>query len=65
MELNIGKKLKELRIKEKMTIQKVANILNVTNQAVSKWENNLSYPSIKLLPKIAKIYNITIDDLFK
>lgn len=65
MELNIGKKLKELRIKEKMTIQKVANILNVTNQAVSKWEHNLSYPSIKLLPKIAEIYNITIDDLFK
>ncbi len=38
--------------------------LGVTNQAVSKWENNICCPDIQLLPKIAELFNISIDTLF-
>lgn len=46
-----------------MTQLEVAKQLNVSPQAVSKWECNDSMPDIALLPEIAKLYNIGIDDI--
>ncbi len=42
----------------------LADYLNVSYQAVSKWENEASSPDIGLLPKLSAYYGVTIDDLF-
>lgn len=47
-----------------LTQEALANQLGVTNQAVSKWESDQSCPDVALLPKIADLFGITIDQLF-
>ena len=47
-----------------LTQEGLALKLGVTNQAVSKWESGQSCPDISLLPKIADLFGITIDELF-
>lgn len=61
----IGDKIKKLRIEKGMSQTDLANKLNLSNQAISKWENNFSLPDINLLPEIASIFGINIDDLFE
>lgn len=65
MEKTIGKKLYDLRKQSGFTQDYVAEKLGVSAQAVSKWENDIACPDIMTLPKIAEIYGITIDELFK
>jgi len=62
--MQIGKKIKQLRVKQGLTQEQLANYLNVTFQAVSKWEQGLTSPDISLLPKLSTYFGITIDDLF-
>ena len=57
-----GKAITALRKKNGMTQAELGNALNVTYQAVSKWENDLSQPSIDVIADICKIFNISIDD---
>ncbi len=64
MEKTIGKKLSELRRQKGLTQEAVAKYLGVSPQAVSKWENDFSCPDIMMLPKIARLYGITVDELF-
>lgn len=64
MNLPIGKNIKQLRISKGMTQRALAYKLQVSVQAVSKWEQELSYPDVTLLPKIAKLFSVTIDQLF-
>lgn len=64
MQENIGVKIAELRRAHNMKQDELAEMLGVTPQAVSKWENGASMPDISLLPKIAQIFGTTIDDLF-
>ena len=64
MQENIGAKIAELRREHNMKQDELADMLGVTPQAVSKWENGASMPDISLLPKIAQIFGVTIDDLF-
>lgn len=64
MQENIGVKIAELRRAKNMKQDELAEMLGVTPQAVSKWENGASMPDISLLPKIAQIFGTTIDDLF-
>lgn len=59
----IGKKIKELRIKNNLTQQELASKLNVTYQAVSKWENGKNLPDLVILTEICKIFNIDLNDL--
>lgn len=47
-----------------ITQEKLADYLNVSFQAVSKWENGTSSPDISLLPKISTYFGVTIDELF-
>ncbi|MFD2307784.1 helix-turn-helix domain-containing protein [Enterococcus termitis] len=61
--LEIGKKIKELRQSKKMTQKALADILNVTPQAVSKWERNESYPDIEMLVKLSDYFNVSTDEL--
>ncbi len=65
MQENIGTKIAELRKSRGMKQDELAEMLGVTPQAVSKWENGASMPDIALLPKIAEIFGVTIDDLFR
>lgn len=65
MEKTIGKKLYDLRKQSGFTQDFVAEKLGVSAQAVSKWENDIACPDIMTLPKIAELYGITIDELFK
>ena len=59
-----GKKIAELRAANKMTQAELGALLNVTSQAVSKWENGLSEPDIESIRKICQIFNITFDEFF-
>lgn len=63
MEL-IGTKIQSLRRNKNITQAHLAEVLSVSAQSVSKWENNLSVPDISLLPIIARFFGITMDELF-
>jgi transcriptional regulator with XRE-family HTH domain len=54
---------KQLRIKANLTQKQVAEILRLSFSAISSWELGRSIPNPELLPKIAKLYNTTIDYL--
>ena len=64
MQENIGANIARLRREHNMKQDELAELLDVTPQAVSKWENGASMPDIALLPKLADIFGITIDHLF-
>lgn len=64
MEIKLGEKIKELRNRDGRTQENLADALGVTNQAVSRWEKNGSYPDMELIPSIANYFGITIDELF-
>ena len=57
--------LRKLRLQKNLTQEQVAEILCVNSQTVSRWECNITYPDIMLLPEIAELYCVTVDDLFK
>lgn len=61
--MNIGNRIKELRVKNKVTQEELANALHISTQAVSKWENGGS-PDLELVPEIAAYFNVTTDYLF-
>ena len=65
MENQIGKQIRSHRLRANMTQEKLAEALNVTPQAVSKWENGASYPDITLLPELSAVLGITVDALFE
>ncbi len=65
MELNLGEKIKALRKARNVSQEKLAKYLNVSFQAVSKWENSGTYPDISLLPEIARFFGITVDELLQ
>lgn len=58
-----GEKLIKMRKSANLTQEEVATHLGVSPQAVSKWENDLSCPDIMLLPRIAKLYGTSVDEL--
>ena len=61
--IKIGKQLASLRKEQGLTGEKLAEILNVSPQAVSKWENGKCLPETALLPSLAKALDCTIDTL--
>lgn len=61
---SFGKAVKHFRLSHKMSQKELASQVNVTPQAVSKWENDLSQPDIQTIQKIAEIFEIGCDDLF-
>lgn len=62
-EQTLGERIAEARKRNGYTQEEFSQKLNVTAQAVSKWENDLSCPDIQLLPKIAELLNVSIDEL--
>ncbi len=61
----LRKNLAIFRKQRHLTQEQLANELGLTFQAISKWENGLSCPDISLLPQLAEIFGVTIDDLFR
>ena len=62
--MSIGSKIAQYRKEKGITQGALAQMLNVTNQAVSKWESDQCCPDIQILPKLADTFGITIDALF-
>lgn len=54
-------KLRDLRQKNKLSQKKLANILGVSDRAISKWELDLSNPSTKNILKLSKIFNVSVE----
>ena len=61
--MNLGKKIINLRKKEKMTQENLAEVLGVTRQTISNWELNSTKPDIIQLKELSKIFHISIDEL--
>lgn len=60
----MGEKIAELRKSKSMTQEELAARIGVSPQAISRWENSATMPDIMLLPVLANILDITIDELF-
>ena len=63
METTLGKRITNNRKRLGLAQDQLAEKLGITAQAVSKWENDRSCPDITILPKLADIFGITIDEL--
>ena len=59
----LSEKIKKYRVDNNLTQEEFAAKLFVTRNAVSKWENDNGYPNIDTLKDIAKLLNVTIDEL--
>ncbi len=64
MNIEIGAKIKNLRLSRGMTQEQLGNELSVSAQAVSKWESGTTMPDIQLLPEISVFFGVSIDELF-
>ena len=64
MNIEIGAKIKSLRLSLGMTQEQLGTELSVSAQAVSKWESGTTLPDIQLLPEISVLFGVTIDELF-
>ena len=65
IKISLGEALKKRRIENNMTQEFVAENLGVTRQSVSKWENGTTDPSTSNLLALAKLYNISAEELLK
>lgn len=62
--MELGNKIKTLRLRAGMTQEMLAEELGVSFQTISKWENNVCAPDIAMLPKLSVYFGVTIDELF-
>lgn len=60
-----SKNLRRLRLDRNLTQEQLANILGVSVQSVSRWECGNTLPDVMLLPEIARLYGVTVDDLYR
>ena len=61
---DFAKIITEQRKQQKMTQEELANLLGITPQAVSKWENGVGLPDVTLFPSLAKALDISLEKLF-
>lgn len=62
--MKLSERLIELRKEKNLSQEELAAVLNVSRQAVSRWETGLAAPSLDKLQFLAEFYGITIDELF-
>ena len=60
MSTDLGRKIQYLRLQSKESQEVMAQKLNISRQAISKWENNVSVPDVAMLSKIANYYDVEI-----
>lgn len=63
MSIMISENLRALRVKEKYSMEDVAEIIGVSRQSVAKWENGESFPDIEKCVKLSKLYKVSLDAL--
>ena len=63
MEINIGANVKRLRTEKNVTQEQLAEAMNVTPAAVSKWERGDSFPDITILQPLAFYFDVSLDEL--
>lgn len=59
--MDLGKNIKCCRKKKGLTQEQLAYELGVSSQAISRWENNITYPDITMLPMIADFFEVSLD----
>ena len=60
---SMGEIISSLRKEKGMTQKDLADMLNITDKAVSKWERDIACPDTMTLPKLAEILGISVEDL--
>jgi len=63
MKLKIGETIKKLRKEREITQEEFAEVLGVSCQSVSRWENDTCYPDMELIPTIAGFFAVSVDKL--
>lgn len=63
--MTLGQKLKEIRKRFGLSQEQLAEIMNVSRQAITKWENDGGLPDVANLQELSKIFGITVDYLLK
>jgi len=63
MKISIGGNLRRLRLQKGLTQEQLAEMLGLTAQAVSRWENDQAYPDVTYLPGLAMLYETSVDEL--
>ncbi len=63
MDMTLGNRIAQLRRQKGLKQEDMAEALGVSPQAVSKWENDMNCPDISLLPDLAKLLEISVDEL--
>lgn len=63
MKLAIGRNIRSFRKKNDLTQEALADRLGVTYQSISRWENETTYPDLELIPAIAEVLSVTVDEL--
>ena len=64
-QMKIGSFLKELRKEKGMTQEQLADILHVNNRTISRWENANTMPDFDIMIELAKLYDVSIEELLK
>ena len=65
MSQSFSQNLKRLRTEKNYTQEEAAQFLGVTSQTISRWECGTTLPDVMLLPEIARLYCVTVDDLYR
>ena len=60
---SMGDIISTLRKEKGMTQKDLADMLNITDKAVSKWERNIAFPDTATIPKVAEILGISVEEL--
>ena len=63
-QVEIGRYIRKKRKENKLTQSELAEKLNITDRAISKWENGICMPDSSLIPKLCELLKISINDLF-
>ena len=63
--MTLGEYIRALKIQNHLTQASLAEMLHITDKAVSKWERDISYPDISLFPRLADILGVTVSDLLR
>ncbi len=60
---SMGEIISTLRKEKGMTQKELADMLNITDKAVSKWERDIACPDIQTIPKLAEILGVSVEEL--
>ena len=65
MDMTIGKRIAFFRKEKGLTQEELAQHMGISPQAVSKWENDQTCPDISALPKLSRLFGVTVDELLE